>query len=711
MKIRGKLLLASLSLLIVPWLGFQHIQNLKDYLHISHEEKLLDRLSIMATVINAQPQLMPAPDAGDTAHRSSSHLYIRSMEAPVQLDGYLDDWRLYESREAPLGPPDGDLQVLVRTGIYLESLHIALNIKDNNIIYRTPGSLHHDQSDHIQLSMIDKSGRHLRYQLSAITPGEIKAYSMPAHRKVNNNPRSARPELRIKGAWQPAPGGYTVELSIPRDMIDNRFSMAVIDIDDKASRIVNNTVSSSSTDNREIPGTIIFPEPAIESLLTSLKTTNSRIWIVDSHHRVLGIGGRLKRHDDEAISTQTDMASTSLFSVLIKLFYRLTLGQPNNDFTDTYSASSKLDNPAITAALNGTPYAHWRETDNQNIKIIFAAQPVYINERITGAIAIEENSNNILLLQNRVIEAMINMSIIAFLLTTGVLLLFATRLSLRIHRLRNEVDASISDDGQIQQVEIHNSSGDEIGDLGRSFSTMLNRLSQYNRYLETMSGKLSHEIRTPITIVRSSLDNLNQSHLDQDNITYLKRANEGLARLNNILTRMSEATHLEQTILYEQRTNYHPTEVIQACLAGYQLAYPEHRFKFNCDKAAAVKVINGSPELLAQLMDKLVDNATDFAQPETPITMTISNTDNELSIAIHNQGPPLPAEMRESLFDSMVSIRQHKSDEAHLGLGLYIVRLITDFHHAKIDAQNTSNPPGVTFTLTIPLSSPENSNQ
>jgi len=59
--------------------------------------------------------------------------------------------------------------------------------------------------------------------------------------------------------------------------------------------------------------------------------------------------------------------------------------------------------------------------------------------------------------------------------------------------------------------------------------------------------------------------------------------------------------------------------------------------------------------------------------------------------------------MRGNLFDSMVSVRKHKTDSPHLGLGLYIVRLITEFHHGTIEVQNTSNPDGVVFKLTIPL--------
>ena len=85
---------------------------------------------------------------------------------------------------------------------------------------------------------------------------------------------------------------------------------------------------------------------------------------------------------------------------------------------------------------------------------------------------------------------------------------------------------------------------DEIGDLSRSFSTAVNRLSQYNHYLENMSSRLSHELRTPIAIVRTSLENLSLQALPENSSAYIDRAQGGINRLNNILTNMSEATRL-----------------------------------------------------------------------------------------------------------------------------------------------------------------------
>jgi two-component system sensor histidine kinase ChvG len=64
----------------------------------------------------------------------------------------------------------------------------------------------------------------------------------------------------------------------------------------------------------------------------------------------------------------------------------------------------------------------------------------------------------------------------------------------------------------------------------------------------------------------------------------------------------------------------------------------------------------------------------------------------------------LPEQMSEQLFDSMVSIRKkHNNEQPHLGLGLYIARLICQFHHGTIKAVNQQNQLGVALIITLPL--------
>src|SRR5205823_14494159 len=77
----------------------------------------------------------------------------------------------------------------------------------------------------------------------------------------------------------------------------------------------------------------------------------------------------------------------------------------------------------------------------------------------------------------------------------------------RLSRLRRASESALTRSGLVTSFP-ETDSRDELGDVARSFSTLLQRLNEYTSYLRTLAGKLAHEIRTPLTIVRSSLDNL-----------------------------------------------------------------------------------------------------------------------------------------------------------------------------------------------------------
>jgi len=102
-------------------------------------------------------------------------------------------------------------------------------------------------------------------------------------------------------------------------------------------------------------------------------------------------------------------------------------------------------------------------------------------------------------------------------------------------------------------------------------------------------------------------------------------------------------------------------------------------------------------------MDKLIDNAVSFSPMDSTIEVRLSGTRRKLSIAVINRGPRLPKAMQDQLFDSLVSLREEGDDRRHLGLGLYIVSLIANFHGGKARGSDLSDGTGVIFEILIPV--------
>ena len=165
---------------------------------------------------------------------------------------------------------------------------------------------------------------------------------------------------------------------------------------------------------------------------------------------------------------------------------------------------------------------------------------------------------------------------------------------------------------------------------------------------------------------------------------------------------MSEATRLEQSIQSNEPELFELQKVITGCMQGYQLTYPQHVFTLTiCDTPLPVM---GAPEFIAQLLDKLINNALEFSQIDNPISVSLSKYDNMAVLIVKNKGPLLPQGLTEHIFDSMVSVRsQQLQQQPHLGLGLYIVRLVCEYHEGSVTAANNPQRDGVVFTVKLPI--------
>ncbi len=437
----------------------------------------------------------------------------------------------------------------------------------------------------------------------------------------------------------------------------------------------------------------------VAEILKGVERTTSRIWVVTRDLRVLALAGSLRREAGETEETLTQ----HMLGWLIP--------RPSEDFDDAIDDDALAAGREISGALQGRPGFRLRNTPDGKAVVISAAHPIWNGDEVAGAVVVEESTNPILSVRSLALERLLVLTLAVFAVAAAVLIWFATRISTRIRRLRDEAETAIDARGRLARPHSRlltaQNAGDEIGDLSRSFSTMLGKLSQHHAYLESMASRLSHELRTPIAVVRSSLENLKLAPADAR--VYIERAEEGLRRLSTILTRMSEATRLEQGLASVERERFDLGEVVAGCVEGYRLAYPDKLFELRQSHEKAIT--QGSPDLAAQLLDKFVANAVDFAatgKPGEPIRISLSVANGFIELGVENKGPLLPEEMRGQLFRSMVSVRGDRrgegtGSEPHLGLGLYIAQLIAEFHGGSVRAENLASGGGVAVTAAFRL--------
>jgi two-component system sensor histidine kinase ChvG len=450
--------------------------------------------------------------------------------------------------------------------------------------------------------------------------------------------------------------------------------------------------------------------PEIGQILHGLSRTTARIWVVDREQHVLARAGSLKRAalppgDAAPEGSSPTRIAGWLDREVLQPLYSTVLQQPTEDFSDERSGRAVAAGRDVEGALAGILTIDRRPTADGKAAIVSAAHPIWVGDEVKGAVIVEETTNAVLAERNRAFARLFNIVLAALLIGSVALTLYASWLSTRIRRLRDEAEAAIDARGRVRRPLSGSEAGDEIGDLSRSFGSALARLSEYASYQEAMASRLSHELRTPIAVVRSSIDNLALQPLPADARVYIERAQQGLSRLANIITRIAEATRLEESLADADRERFDLALVVSGCIDGYRAAYPGQVFESQMPSGAVP--FFGAPELVAQMLDKLCANAVEFAAPRTPIVVALKRDETGIELSVANEGPTLPATMQGRLFDSMVSVREKRGDGGpHLGLGLYIVRLIAEFHGGRAEAANRSDAQGVVVGVRLPLLHP-----
>ena len=714
--IRFKLVFLSSFLLVIPWLGYQYIIEMEEYLRRGQEQIVLGTAQALATALNERPELFDEGSYGPA--RRTEDLYIYPIYSPLSLDdGSLLDWREYQQYEVEYGHDDylrtdlnpsrpyekeGSLSFKSMVGEYNGSLYAYFKVRDDNIVYRSRDALSVHRSDFLQISMLSREGNTVsRYVIAPHEPEFLYPF------KVGDDYSEPTHEDRISGQWYETADGYDIELQIPMEMLGGRLGFAIFDVDDPQTREISTVVATYKAADAERLGSLRIPTPEIDRIVAGMGHNNSRIQVVDRSGRVLLTVGDIQSATGLSVSSRIEDARTNKYwlyiqnKILNPLYYQI-LTKPSNDFIDDLYSDVTRAGAHIDSALEGTAFTQFRTLADTETRLLEAAHPILANGEVIGAVVVDQNMNGLRTFRNQALETLFNTILGVMLLVTLGLFFSASRISSRIRALRNQAESIIDDNGRVQNTIVASKSSDEIGDLSRSFSNIVERLTQHTSYLENMSSRLSHELRTPVTVVRSSLENLGLTVKDKESAVYLERAEEGIKRLNVILTNMSEATRLEQMLKTEEKEKIDLNAVIHGSVEGYKLAYPDQQF--DLDMESGPIFANGVPEYIAQLLDKLIANAVEFSYPDQPITIYCHTLRDHAVIKVSNAGPSLPAEMGDRVFDAMISVRpQGKQKQPHLGIGLHIARLITEFHGGQIRAENRKDREGVTVSVVIPL--------
>lgn len=673
--LRFTLALSLIPLLVLPLIGLRFVEVMTE---LARNERL-ENLSLAARNLSAslheRPELFASPDA--TKRADAVRLLAVGLLAEVRVDQRDREWA---------GMPTRLLTEPGAGSARMPTLRVRLSAARAQ---ESPGKLFLliDADDERLVPPEERDGRMLPGDQITVSVGERA---------------SAMRDIIVQPVERA--GGWRAEVMLDPEPLLLRIR--IVDVDYLGSREIEGRLDSGLLAPARALGDVLPDDPRVplwSNAIRSLSRASGRVSVFDAAGELLAQTGQLTGGDlpDRGWQARLARMLLGLVDLLRPAASGLATGDPAEQ--GEVDGLAATDTPALTRALAGLPAQQAERLAGASgvpAWLLTSAHPLWVGDRVVGALVIEENTASRLSLGQAAIERLALLTALAMVASVGALLLVASITVGRIVRLRRQAERAIDSRGRVVGRIDPGPIRDEIGALADSHARVLDRLGQHQQYLGNLRSRLVHELRTPIMVVRSSLDNLAAESDELRRAAYLERVREGAQRLEKIVASMGEASSLESMLAQSELESVDLAGLLGSCAEGYRTAF-QMPIEVDCvpgDTRCAVV-----PEAIAQALDKLVSNAVDFARPGTPVRISLQRSGGRSPvwrIAVANQGPPLPATMRDSLFDSMVSVRPGGTrGSAHLGMGLYLVRLVAEFHGGRAFARDLDDGVEAGFTL------------
>jgi len=662
MSLRAKLLLVALSILTLPWAGWQFVRQMETLLRQGQEQAAIATAEAVVRALAVQPGVLP---------EAAPSWFVPQLPVPPQLDGDNADWPQPAQDLRRFTESASGTELALALGEARDALYLFARVRDTSPARADAHWANAAQRDHVRLLLDGDNGRAL-LRIANAADGAL----------VVSDAAGRAPALRVTGVWRETTNGYQVELRLPQGYPVRALAVQAIDADGSGGM---QRVGSAT----DALWPLRTPSEPLATALTPLLPAGTRARVADAHGWVLAEAGAL--HDDGAAEQVPPWR---------RWVYRWLLLDNDTAAGDTADAAVRSQSAETRAALAGTPGASWRRDPDGERLLLRVAVPLPGASGNHGALLIERESESVLLLTDRALTGLLGATLLALLGAGAVVFVFAGRLSARVRRLRDATERALDRDAPTQPLP-GTDSRDEIGDLSRSFAQLLDEVAAYTAYLRSLASKLSHEINTPLAIVRSSLDNLAGDSLPAPSQPYLERARSGVDRLGLLVRAMSEATRIEQAIASIEPEHFDLAGLLRECGEAYRSVLAPRRLDIVLPDAAMP--LHGAPELIVQALDKLIDNARSFCPEDGWVRITLHADAHGAVLTVANTGPGLPADMRDKLFDSLVSVRsRNRADgSVHLGLGLHVVKLVADLHRGSVQAHDLPGANGVQFSVQL----------
>ena len=358
----------------------------------------------------------------------------------------------------------------------------------------------------------------------------------------------------------------------------------------------------------------------------------------------------------------------------------------------------------VERALAGDEQATIRRNEEGD-RVVSVSIPVRHVRQVLGVLTLEAgNVDEILGAQRRALVPFALVALGVNLLASLLLHLFVARPVMRLSAAADQVRLQRARAISLPDLEERK---DEIGDLARSLETMTDTLSTRMDAIERFAADVSHEIKNPLTSIRSALETLPLVKTDEQRERLTTLLQQDVRRLDRLITDISNASRLDAELSRDRPRAIEVNRLLADIVSVYETTARPGDVSVRLAAPDEPLRVMGRDGPLGQVFRNLIDNARSFSPAGGAVRVSAESAGTDVHVRVDDDGPGVPPDNLETVFERFYTSRpKGTAFGANSGLGLSIVRQIVEAHGGRVWAENrvdeTGAVAGARFEIVLP---------
>jgi histidine kinase len=244
---------------------------------------------------------------------------------------------------------------------------------------------------------------------------------------------------------------------------------------------------------------------------------------------------------------------------------------------------------------------------------------------------------------------------------------------------------------------------DELGELARSFNQMAETLSETEARRLRLIGDVAHELRTPLSTIRSTMEGVVDGVLPAEPAVFVSVQRE-VARLQRLVQDLEELSRAEAGQIPLELEEMEPATFVEAAVERLRMQYEDKGVKLQVEMADGLPAVRVDGARMTQVLLNLLGNALQYTPSGGQVTVRGWAGRKDVYIAVQDTGAGVAAEHLPHIFERFYRVDKSRSRVGGgSGIGLTISRHLVEAHHGRLEAASAGLEQGSTFTITLPV--------